>query len=267
MSVKVYLSAVSVVAPGLESWQQSQSVLLGKEAYIKKDLPNFAPAILPANERRRTTPLIKLALHVAEQCIGSDLSIAQEYATVFSSSDGDNGILDKMCRSLNLPGRPISPTNFHNSVHNAPAGYWAIAAKAQYNSNSLSACNESFAAGLIEAATFTAIEQKPVLFVAYDLPAPAPLDTARHLEAAFGMAMCLSGKRDESSIAELELELDCSTEAQYSACEDKALEKLRQGNPAARALPLLQVIANKNNACVVIPHVRSTALTINVTQY
>lgn len=256
-----------MVAPGLESWQQSQPVLLGKEAYTKKDLPNFAPAILPANERRRTTPLIKLALHVAEQCIGSDLSVAQRYATVFSSSDGDNVILDKMCTALTLPERPVSPTNFHNSVHNAPAGYWAIAAKAQYNSNSLSACNESFAAGLIEAATFTVVEQKPVLYVAYDLPAPAPLDAARHLEAGFGVAMCLSGKKEKNCIAEMQLELDFSADVECSTCGDKALEILRQGNPAARALPLLQTLASKHNTSVVIPHVQSTALTINVTHY
>lgn len=272
MTIKIYLSSVAIVAPGLEGWKESQAVLLEKEAYIKKDLTKIAPAILPANERRRTTPLIKLAMHVAEQCIGEDLSRAQDYATVFSSSDGDHSIHDKMCRALNLPDRPVSPTNFHNSVHNAPAGYWAIAAKAQYNSNSLSACDESFSAGLIEVATYTSIEQKPVLYVAYDVPAPKPLDTARHLEAAFGVAMCLSATKEENSIAELELNLDFSKDTEHTVCKDALLDTLRLGNPAARSLPLLQAIANKTNvhssanakSSVVIPHVQSTALKINI---
>lgn len=274
MSIKVYLSAVSLMAPGLDGWQQSQAVLSGAQSYIKEALPNIAPAILPANERRRTTALIKLALQVAEQCIGADLSIAQQYATVFASSDGDHGILDKICRALCEPERPVSPTNFHNSVHNAPAGYWAIAANAQLNSNSLSACNETFAAGFLEAATFALIEQKPVLFVAYDMPAPSPLDAARHLDAAFGVGMCLSGTKEPNCFAELELELDSRkfdslAEAEYSDCEDKALEQLRQGNPAARALPLLQALATKNAAItrVVIPHVQSTLLVINVNSF
>jgi len=269
MSIKVYLSAVSLVGPGLDSWQQSQAVLLGAQPYVRKDLPNFSPIILPANERRRTTPLIKLALHVAEQCIGADLSNAQQYATVFASSDGDHVITDKMCNALTLPNRPVSPTNFHNSVHNAPAGYWAIAAEAQYNSNSLSACNETFAAGFIEAAIFTMIEQQSVLMVAYDMPAPPPLEKVRHLDAAFAVAMCLSGNREANSLVELELDLDCKVETEYSVCEDKALDRLRLGNPAARALPLLQAIAKKSATVtsVVIPHVQSTALSVKVKHF
>jgi len=97
------------------------------------------------------------------------------------------------------------------------------------------------------------------------MPAPVPLDAVRHLEAAFGVAICLSGKKSDNSIAELELELDFSEKLECTTCEDKALETLRQGNPAARALPLLQILAGKHNARVVIPHVQSTALTINVT--
>jgi len=262
MSVKIYLSKLSVVAPGLESWQQSKALLSGKEAYIKKELSKIAPTILPANERRRTTPLIKLALHAAEQCIGSDLSVAAQYATVFASSDGDHAINDKMCTAINLPERAVSPTNFHNSVHNAPAGYWAIAAKAQLNSNSLSACNESFAAGLIEAATFTKMEKKPVLLVAYDIPAQQPFDIVRHLEDTFAVAMCLSYKRTENSIAELVIEP--ATETNYSVCDNNVLEKMRLGNPAARSLPLLEVLAKEKNNSVLIPNVQSSSLKINV---
>lgn len=263
MSVIVYLNAISLVAPGLPDWQRSQAVLCGNKKYRAEPLEKFSPTILPANERRRTTQLIKLALHAAEKCVGSDLDTAQNYATVFASSDGDHGILDKICSALTLPERMLSPTNFHNSVHNAAAGYWAIAAKAQSNSNSLSACDETFTTALLEAATFAVIEQKTILLVTYDYPAPAPLDGARHLEAAFAVAMCLSAKKEENSIAALELEL--MQQSARSTCADSDLEQLRLGNPAARSLPLLQALAKQETMAVILPHVQSTILKINTT--
>ncbi len=262
MSTKIYLNNISLVAPGLNGWQASQDVLREKQTYTFEELPKLTPAILPANERRRTTALIKLALHAAEQCLGSDLETASDYATVFASSDGDMSIMDKICRALTLPEHPVSPTNFHNSVHNAPAGYWAIAAKAQQNSNSISGADESFAIGLIEAATYVAVENKPVLFVAYDVPGPEPLDSARHLHAPFATAMVFSANKQTNSFAKLKLELANNTA--YSTCTNSELEALRLGNPAARALPLLQLLATKQNANVVIPHVQSTALNIIV---
>jgi len=262
MGIKVYLNSISLVAPGLYGWKQSLSVLSGKAPYIKTELPKLVPAILPANERRRTTPVIKLALHAAEVCIGENLELAQEYATVFASSDGDLGIMDKICRALNMPEHPVSPTNFHNSVHNAPAGYWAIAGKAQYSSNSLSGADETFAVGMIEAATYAAIENKKVLFVSYDYPAPASIDSVRHFDSPFAVAMCLSAEKQNNSLAELEIEMAQSNE--YSLCDSAELEQLRLDNPAARSLPLLQMLAKNQTGSVIIPHLQSTCLSISI---
>lgn len=265
MSTTIYLNNISLVAPGLYGWQASQDVLCEKTKYRFEELPKLTPAILPANERRRTTPLIKLALHAAEECLDSNLEAASGYATVFASSDGDMGIMDKICRTLTLPDHPVSPTNFHNSVHNAPAGYWAIAAKAQQNSNSLSGANESFASGLVETASYVAVEGKPVLYVAYDMPGPEPLDSARHLETPFATAMVFSTSKQNNSIAELTLEL--SNDTNFNQCSNTELETMRAGNPVARALPLLQLLAKKQNSTVVIPHMQSTALNITVKNF
>lgn len=268
MQNKVYLSSIGLIAPGLESWQESKAVLANNTTYVYKDLPKISPGILPANERRRTTPLIKLALQVAEQCIGNDLSLASHYATVFASSDGDNNILSKMCIAVNLADHPVSPTNFHNSVHNAPAGYWAIAADAQFNSNSLSGGDATFAAGLIEGVSFVSVERKSVLFVAYDIPAPEPLVEKSNISDSFAVAFCLEPYPTDSSFAALSLELDgnLSGEIKYSSCADRKLEELRMANPAAKSLPLLHTLAKKENASIIIPYLQSTSLTINVSQ-
>jgi hypothetical protein len=53
----------------------------------------------------------------------------------------------------------VSPTLFHNSVHNTPAGYFSIATGIQTASVSLSAGDNTFSAGLIEALTQVLIEK------------------------------------------------------------------------------------------------------------
>ena len=45
----------------------------------------------------------------------------------------------------------VSPTRFHNSVHNAAAGYWTIGAGAMQPATAISAFDASFAQGLLEA--------------------------------------------------------------------------------------------------------------------
>ena len=103
----IYINEVSLVAPGLYGWKQSQNILSGKKEYIKEDLPKFSASILPANERRRTTPLIKIALHSAEECIGKNIEKAKDYSVVFASSDGDHIVHDKICTALTLPEHPV----------------------------------------------------------------------------------------------------------------------------------------------------------------
>ena len=47
--------------------------------------------------------------------------------SVFTSAHGDLAVNDYMCATLATQPTAISPTRFHNSVHNAAAGYWTIA--------------------------------------------------------------------------------------------------------------------------------------------
>src|SRR5690606_40428753 len=69
-------------------------------------------------------------------------------AAVFASSGGDYPIIDQICKALCEPERLVSPTQFHNSVHNSAAGYWSIATGSRAPSTSISAFDDTFAAGL-----------------------------------------------------------------------------------------------------------------------
>src|SRR3546814_17607171 len=70
--------------------------------------------------------------------------------SVFASTHGDLPIMDYMCATLTGEPRSISPTKFHNSVHNAAAGYWTIGSGCMHASTEVSAFDASFAQGLAD---------------------------------------------------------------------------------------------------------------------
>ncbi len=256
--IKFGIGAIATLGPGIENWAQLQAMLNGEQPFdLAAPLPKLAPSLLPANERRRTTTLIKLALQCGADALAQRPEQLERCATVFASSGGDLEIVDRILSALQLEGKPVSPIHFHNSVHNAPAGYWSIAAASRAASTSLSAYDSSFGAGLLEAATQVLTEQQPVLLVAYDLPAPEALHRFRPLSAPFAVALLLqpAGSGSDQGMAELTLELaDPASTPMPTAISDPALEALRSGNPAARALPLLALLAKQGHGKVALPY-------------
>lgn len=246
----VYLDAVGVCAPGLEDWSQALAVLQGGQAYDAGARLSPRTSLLAANERRRTTAVIRLALQTAEDALRRAQTPASALCSVFASSSGDMEIVDKICSALSLPERPVSPTQFHNSVHNAPAGYWSLGVAAQSPSTSIAAHDGSFAAGLLEAWSTVEVERQGVLLVAYDWPPPVTLQPHRPLAAPFAVAMVLLPEPGPSSPARLELAFAAGDITTLAHGE---LESLRRGNPAAQCLPLLDLIARGRSGVVSLP--------------
>jgi hypothetical protein len=234
--VKFCIESVGLAAPGLESWAAAQPILRGESPYARQDLSVYQPNLLPPNERRRAAPAVRLAFRVAEDALTHSAFKPAELASVFTTSEADTSILHRLCTALAQPARALSPTDFHNSVHNAAAGYWSIAAGARRPSTSLSAFDGSFVAGLIEAATQVATEGEPVLLVCYDVVPPVPLHATRPIADAFGCALVLTSNQGVGVRL-------ARSEAAETVIDHAALEPMRRENPAARALPLLQLVA------------------------
>ena len=76
---------------------------------------------------------------VAAQACAMAARDAAALPCVFASTHGDLAITDYMCATLAGAPRELSPTKFHNSVHNAPAGYWTIATHCHAASNAVCA--------------------------------------------------------------------------------------------------------------------------------
>jgi hypothetical protein len=258
----VYINGLSVVAPGLIDRDSVFSILRGDEQWQAEDLPKFIPGILPPNERRRTTPTINLAIQTIQPLFRSEEDLEQ-IATVFASSDGDLAIDDKICRALAREEKMLSPTLFSNSVHNAPAGYWAIATSLRTSSVSLSAGNETFAAALVDSITQVISERQNVLLVAYDVVAPEPLNTVRRFEYSLGLALRLSLTKESGSSGSIAISLD-GEENEVTTCLNKSLEPLRTGNPIGAGLPLMETLVRKPEPLIInIPYIQGKTLQVN----
>jgi hypothetical protein len=184
---------------------------------------------------------------------------------VFASSDGDLDLIDRLCTDLYGARVPVSPTLFHNSVHNAVAGYWSIATGCRQATTSLAAWDGSFAAGLLECAGQLAWDRRPVLLVAYDLPATGTLDAHRHFPEPFACALVLDGAPEPDRAAALELALTPpGAEDRLPTDLGPELETLRAGNPAARALTLLRLLAVGAGGRLRLPYLDDLDLTVTL---
>jgi hypothetical protein len=182
---------------------------------------------------------------------------------VFTSSGGDGDNVHEILEILASPRREVSPTRFHNSVHNAAAGYWSIAARSHEPSTSLCAHDESFAAGLLDAATQVAVEGKSVALIAYDHPYPEPLHAKRPLTASFAAALILAPD-DGHAFAALDVEITRASSNRVTVVPDPGLEALRMGVPAARCIPLLAALARNASEVIDLEYVSGAHLAIGV---
>src|SRR5450631_4782179 len=237
MKLAAYIGGIGVLGPGIADWHEAAAVLVGTRPYSPAGTVLTAPAILPPTERRRTGRVVKLALAVALEATSRAKTDPATLASVFSSSGADGHNCHELCQALSLAGREISPTRFANSVHNAAAGYWSIGTGAMAESNVLCAFDASFSAGLLDAMTQVAVDELPVLLVAYDSEYPQPLHAKRPIPDAFGVALVLTPERRASSLARMDAAL---TDSRFDRLAEPALETLRSTFPAARSLPLLR---------------------------
>jgi hypothetical protein len=262
--MRAYVEGVGLVGPGLASWEASRKMLAGDASYQFASTAVQASDLLPPAERRRAGVPVKLALAAGQEALAQSARDAGSTATVFASSSGDCDNVHHMLETLATAERQISPTRFHNSVHNAAAGYWSIATQCRAPSTSLCCHDASFAAGLLEAVSQAAVSGAPIALIAYDHPYPEPLNTVRPIQGAFGMAMVLAPQASERAVAALDVTF-MAQEADASCAADSGLEKLRTSVPAARCLPLLAALARRARETVRLEYGAGAHLSVAVT--
>jgi hypothetical protein len=261
--ISAWVDGIGIYAPGLIGWQQAAAVLRGETPFLPGEMPKLAPALLPADVRRRTTEHIRLAVEVGAQAVAHAQADGAQLWSVFASSESDGAITHNICEEVARATPEVSPTRFHNSVNNAPAGYWCMAVQSHAPSTSLAGFDASFAVGLLEACIQVSAESQSVLLVAHDTPLPEPLNSERPMTALFGAALVLAPKKSARSLARLTLAIDPNAPAQ-SRLADADLDRLRAANPVARGLPLLAALARRESSDVYLPYVGGQLLCVRV---
>jgi Beta-ketoacyl synthase, N-terminal domain len=265
IQLSAYVQGIGLLGPGLDGWTGSVALLDGRSEYIHQATVLPVPAGLPPAERRRVGGVVKLALGVGLQATSRAGVDPASLPSVFSSSGGDGHNCHEICQALSLEERQISPTRFHNSVHNAAAGYWSIATGSKEPSNALCAFDASFGAGLLEAVTQVSVDRTRVLLVAYDAQYPPPLFMKRPIPDAFGVAFVLSPSQDAAALAKLTVAICVrGAQSQPSRMSNPMLERLRASIPAARSLPLLYQLAIRKHGPVNIDYLDGGSLAVEV---
>lgn len=246
-----WIDGIGFLAPGLPDWPTARAVLRGETELVEAASILPAPALLPPAERRRASRVVKLTLAVGlEAAAHAEADVAQ-LATVFASSGADGHNCHALCEQLATDDRQISPTRFHNSVHNAAAGYWGIATGAMAPCQVLCAFDASFGAGLLDAVAQVVLAQQPVLLITYDSEYPEPLFSTRPVPDVAGVALLLTPQRSGHSLARLGVE---TTRATADTLSNVVLERMRSNIPTLRALPLLSKLARGEHGSVTLDY-------------
>lgn len=250
---------------GFANWADLQTLLSGG---VIEDHGTKAPKpeIIPPNERRRAPLPVKLAVESSWQaCQQASLDPAT-LGCVFVSGLGDTQLTDYMCKVLAGDHKALSPTKFHNSVHNAAAGYWTISTGCMQAANSVAGYQHSVPLTLLESLLQAQAEQRPILMTFYDAPVSPVLQPLLQNQHSFAVSMViapvtLSGMPPAINAHPITacVSEPCQhwPEREYSG----SLAECYQSNPVARVLPVLELLADK--AALQMPLSEQTSLTLS----
>lgn len=259
-ALRFSVESVAFWAPSLPGWSIARAAFRGEGEPVEPPAKRPAPEILAPAERRRAPDSVALALEVAAAAVRESGRDAAVLASIFTSAHGDLAVNDYMCSTLASQPTLISPTRFHNSVHNAPAGYWTIATGCMAASTALSAFDASFAAGLLEAASQCQADDRAVLLVAFDVQAVGALASVTAslglLATAFVIAPTPAAGVATQPGFEATLVSGPATAAPLHSSAARALA----GNAMADALPFLEALARGATEPLDLPLSRSLAL-------
>lgn len=234
-SLSAGIAGIGFWASGLPTWHDA--VAFARDGTLPDHAPaKPSPQLLAPNESRRAPESVAVALEVALAACSASGRDPSRLPSVFASTHGDLAITDYVAATLASDPRALSPTKFHNSVHNAAAGYWTIGNGCTAPATAVSAYDASFAQGLLEALSLLAAGHEAVLLAAYDAPATGPLAAISPSDGLLGAALVLvAGPRP--------IRLRVTPVAAPAPIADGALARRCAGNAMRPMLALFDALA------------------------
>ncbi|MFK7914329.1 MAG: beta-ketoacyl synthase chain length factor [Pseudomonadales bacterium] len=275
--MNIQIAGAGLWTRGLTCFDDLQSLCAQPDAVLDVPFVNPKPEAITAKERRRAGLMINLAVEVAHQACEHAGIDKQLPPSVFVSAMGDTVITDYMCRKLAAPEKLLSPTKFHNSVHNAPSGYWTISAGNRAPSSFVGGFVQSFGAGLLEAASQCLDHQQPVLMVAYDIANAMPFGDIEPVAESLGIALLVAPSELDlvafaapAATAQIapcaaQLEYVVQTEVVETVPRHAALAELARANPVGGGLAVLEALAQQPQTAQTIALAAAPNATLQIT--
>jgi hypothetical protein len=136
-------------------------------------------------QRRRLSRLARICLHVAWPLCGE----GEQVPLVFGSRHGETPRTYALLSDV-AEGRPLSPTQFGLSVHNAIAGQWSILRGQRGESVAIAGEADTFEHAMLEASLLLADGATAVIvLVAEEMPAPAYADWIDDVPFSYALAL------------------------------------------------------------------------------
>ena len=261
--IRAHVAGVGVLAPGVNGWEQARAHFTGLQPWTNSAMAKPNADLLAPTERRRATEATRCVLHVGEQALTAAQLDHASVKTVFATVSAASEISHQICEALARSERDVSPTKFHNSVHNAPIGYWAIATQCRMASTALACFEGSFAAGLLEAAAQVAAESTPVLFISCDPPHCAPIQHEHPITATCAIALVLTPEAGDGDLARIELSLEPLVRRSTMRVETPGVPDFLADNPTGAGLPLLQALASDAPSTLTLPYLETLRLRVD----
>lgn len=220
-----------------DSWT-ALDALLGGGVMPETKNKGPKPAVIPANERRRAPLPVRLAVESSWQATEAAAVSPDALTCVFVSGLGDTDLTDYMCKTLASEHKELSPTKFHNSVHNAPAGYWTISTKTMSAANSVAGYQQSVSLTLLEAMIQCEAENAPMLVTLYDAPVAEVLQPILSNQQPFAFSLVIYPQSADVDGVTVTASVNNEGAADWPALasENAYIAELYQDNPSAKIL-------------------------------
>ena len=222
---EVYVRSVGLWSPGYpnaDSWVES-----------KRDAECETPASsrLRGSLRRRATSQTRAAIEVFDQVVSRAGWDGSTVFALWGTAHGEHATSISMFEGMARGEGKVSPTQFHNSVHNAAGGYASIAEKNTMTSTTLTGGGELVMSGFLEASSLLRAGGHEVVLIFFDEPLQGPF-AVPGMEAGLAVGFGLTNS-EEGAMAKLEGFGRAAAEGVHSVPP-------YEGMHIAAALPLLE---------------------------
>ncbi len=144
--------------------------------------------------RRRASHLTRMGVEVLQQAISRGGRDSTNTPSVWATAHGEHETALAILGMMQRGEGKLSPTQFHNSVHNTASGYASIAAGNCVASTTLTGGSELVATTFLEGMCLLEAGESDVVLVLADEPLRRPFD--QHTPgASLALSFCLSARR------------------------------------------------------------------------